>query len=40
MQSYYTCIIQNGNMKDSCVDLHDFYGFAYGWAYEDGVVGV
>ena len=26
-------------MEDSGVALHDFYGFACGWAYEDGIVG-
>ena len=25
-------------MEDSGVTLHDIYGFAYGWAYEGGVV--
>ena len=27
---------KNGNMEDSCVALHDFYGLAY----EDGAVGL
>ena len=25
-------------MEGSCVALPDIYGFAYGWAYEDGAV--